>query len=117
VDIYPTLCELAGLPLPPHLEGSSFAPLVEDPKRAWKRAAFSQYPRGGGIMGYSMRTDRYRYTEWIRQGGTVEAVELYDYETDPKENTNLAVRPEHAERVAQLGALLHEGWRAARPPA
>ena len=118
VDIYPTLCELAGLPLAPHLEGTSAAPLVEDPKRPWKRAAFSQYPRGSGlgIMGYSMRTDRYRYTEWIRQGGTIEAVELYDHQADPNENTNLAVRKDHAERVSQLGAMLHEGWRASRPP-
>lgn len=117
VDIYPSLCELAGLPLPPHLEGTSFAPLVENPRRPWKRAAFSQYPRGGTIMGYSMRTERYRYTEWIRQGGATEAVELYDYDTDPQGNVNLAVRPEHANLVARLGALLHEGWRAARPPA
>ncbi|MDX9982132.1 MAG: sulfatase [Lentisphaeria bacterium] len=117
VDIYPTLCELAGLPLPPHLEGTSFAPLVENPQRPWKRAAFSQYPRGGDVMGYSMRTERHRYTEWIRRSGTTEAIELYDHETDPQENTNLAVRPEHAELVARLGTLLHEGWRAARPPA
>ena len=119
VDIYPTLCDLAGLSLPPHLEGSSLAPLVQNPARPWKRAAFSQYPRGSNlsIMGYSMRTERYRYTEWIRQGGALEGVELYDYQTDPKGNANLAGRPEHAAQVTQLGALLHEGWRAARPPA
>jgi arylsulfatase A-like enzyme len=117
VDIYPTLCDLAGLPLPPHLEGSSLAPLVQNPGRPWKRAAFSQYPRGATIMGYSMRTERQRYTEWIRQGGAIEATELYDYEADPNENVNLAVRPEHAELSARLGAMLHEGWRAARPSA
>lgn len=117
VDIYPSLCELAGLPLPPHLEGSSFAPLVAAPGRPWKRAAFSQYPRGAGIMGYSMRTERHRYTEWIRKGGALEAVELYDYQTDPQENANLAVQPEFAPLAARLGAMLHEGWRAARPPA
>ena len=119
VDIYPTLCDLAGLPLPPHLEGSSLAPLVETPGRRWKRAAFSQYPRGSGlsIMGYSMRTERYRYTEWIRQGGALEAVELYDYPSDPRESVNLAVQPEQAALVARLGVMLHEGWRAARPPA
>lgn len=119
VDIYPTLCDLAGLSLPPHLEGTSAAPLIENPARPWKRAAFSQYPRGGGlsIMGYSMRTDRYRYTEWIRRGGAVEAIELYDHQGDPNENVNLAVRPEQAELVSRLGGMLHEGWRAARPPA
>jgi len=116
VDIYPTLCDLAGLPLPPHLEGTSYAPLVEDPKQPWKRASFSQYPREGlRIMGYSMRAERYRYTEWIREGGKVEDIELYDHEKDPQENTNLAVLPAHAERVKALGQQLHEGWRAARP--
>ena len=74
VDIYPTLSELAGLPLPGHLEGTSFKPLLEDPKRPWKSAAFSQYPRkagksgAGDLMGYSMRTDRYRFTVWVDQG-------------------------------------------------
>jgi iduronate 2-sulfatase len=116
VDIYPSLCELVGIPLAPHLEGSSFAPLVGNPDRPWKRAAFSQYPRGSRIMGYSMRTDRYRYTEWIRRGGEVEARELYDHEKDPKENVNLAVQEDHAETVRKLGAMLHEGWRASRPP-
>jgi arylsulfatase A-like enzyme len=65
VDIYPTLCDAAGLSKPDGLEGASFLPLLDDPARAWKRAAFSQYPRKGQqVMGYSMRTDRYRYTEW-----------------------------------------------------
>jgi arylsulfatase A-like enzyme len=57
VDIYPTLAELAGLPLPAHLEGVSMQPLLDSPSRPWKTAAFSQYPRGQR-MGYSMRTHR-----------------------------------------------------------
>jgi arylsulfatase A-like enzyme len=118
VDIYPTLCDLADLPLPPHLEGTSAAPLIRNPQRPWKRAAFSQYPRSGlSIMGYSMRTDRYRYTEWIRRRGDIEAVELYDHQLDPNENTNLAVTEEHRDLVQRLHAMMHEGWRAARPPA
>lgn len=66
-------------------------------------------------MGYSMRTSKYRYTEWIRRGEKVEARELYDHVIDPQENTNLAVLAEHADLVKRLGSELHEGWRAARP--
>ncbi len=115
VDIYPTLCELCGLELPDHLEGTSLVPLMDDPRRPWKRAVFSQYPRGK-VMGYSMRTDRYRYTEWQGQDGVV-ATELYDHEADPGENINVAGRPENAELVAELSAMLAAGWQSALPPA
>jgi len=115
VDIYPTLCELCGLPVPEGLEGSSLAPVIDDPARAWKPAAFSQYPRGKA-MGYSMRTDRYRYTEWLPgKGGPAIAGELYDHQEDPQENVNLADRPEHATLRKQLSKQLHAGWREARP--
>lgn len=115
VDIYPTLCELCGLPLPEGLEGTSLAPVIEQPDRPWKRAAFSQYPRGK-LMGYSMRTGRYRYTEWLpRAGGEPAARELYDHQNDPQENTNLAGRPEHAELIAGLSRQLKAGWRGAVP--
>jgi len=114
VDIYPTLCELCGLPLPDGLEGTSFAPLLDDPNRPWKEAAFSQYPRGQN-MGYSMRTDRYRYTEWGRLNEKPVAVELYDHEKDPDENVNVAHLPENKELVAQLSAQLRKGWREAPP--
>jgi len=121
VDIYPTLCELAGLPLPKHLEGTSMGPLLEKPDRAWKVAAFSQYPRSHNrqrLMGYSMRTDRYRYTEWQnRATGKMVARELYDHQRDPAENRNVAEAPEHAELVKKLSAQLKAGWKAARPKA
>jgi arylsulfatase A-like enzyme len=126
VDIYPTLSELAGLPLPGHLEGTSFKPLLDDPRRPWKPAAFSQYPRGasnstGGValMGYSMRTDRYRFTQWVERDdpSRVAALELYDHQTDPQENQNVAGRPEHATLVKELAAKLDAGWKAARPAA
>ena len=68
VDIYPTLAELCKLPKPADVEGYSFAPLLDDPKQKWKAAAFSQYPRSsketGRVMGYAVRSDRYRYVEW-----------------------------------------------------
>ncbi len=122
VDIYPTLADLAGLPLPAHLEGASFKRLLEQPQRAWKPAAFSQYPRsnaGQQLMGYSMRTDRYRFTGWVHRNdhAKIDAIELYDHQTDPQENTNIAGRPEHKALVERLTAQWRAGWKAAPPPA
>ena len=121
VDIYPTLSELAGLPLPGHLEGTSFKPLLDDPKRQWKSAAFSQYPRSqkGGLMGYSMRTDRYRFTVWVSRTDhtKVDAMELYDHQTDPQENTNIAKNPANEALVKRLMEQWTKGWQMAKPPA
>lgn len=122
VDIYPTLSTLAGLPLPRHLEGVSFAPLLDDPLRPWKRAAFSQFPRlvdGRALMGYSMRTDHHRLTVWVDRGDSakIEAVELYDHAIDPQENVNIAHLPTNAALVERLLAQRRDGWRAALPPA
>ena len=115
VDIYPTLAELCGLKSPAHCEGTSMVPLLRDPKRPWKTAAFSQYPRGR-IMGYSMRTPRYRYTEWQeRRGGKVVARELYDHQADPGENANVAGDPASAAIVKKLAGIMKGGWRAAKP--
>ena len=120
VDIYPTLSELAGLPLPEHLEGTSFMPLLADPKLPWKSAAFSQYPRSSGgknLMGYSMRTKNYRFTLWVdrKNHSKVAATELYDHRIDPQENQNIAAKPENADLVKELSAQLRAGWKAARP--
>jgi len=118
VDIYPTLCELCGIAMADGLEGTSLVPVINGtattgPDGNWKKAAFSQYPRGR-VMGYSMRTDRYRYTEWLpRNGGEPLAVELYDHQADPQENVNVAARPENAELVPGLSKQLKAGWRAA----
>jgi arylsulfatase A-like enzyme len=121
VDIYPTLCDLAGLSLPDHLEGTSFKPLLDDPDRAWKTAAFSQYPRpnNGGLMGYSMRTDRYRFTVWVnsKDHSKVDAIELYDHETDPQENQNIARQPEQAALVSKLMEQWKRGWQGAKAKA
>jgi iduronate 2-sulfatase len=119
VDIYPTLADLAGLPLPPHLEGVSFKPLIDEPNRPWKPAAFSQYPRGQKLMGYSMRTERYRFTVWVGRAdhSRVEAIELYDHQTDPQENVNIARQPANADLVKRLMEQWSKGWQGAKPPA
>ncbi len=116
VDIYPTLCELCGIPLPEGLEGTSLAPLMEAPDRPWKNAAFSQdNSRRNGTMGFSMRTDRYRYTEWTSPENQLVGQELYDHEQDPGENVNLAVRKGSERLVERLNKMLHAGWKAALP--
>ena len=115
VDIYPTICDLAGVPKPATLEGTSLVPVMDNPKRSWKSAAFSQYPRAGRVMGYSMRTDRYRYTEWQKQDSDPVGIELYDYRTDPLGNVNVAALPENKELVAKLSKQLKDGWKAAKP--
>jgi arylsulfatase A-like enzyme len=113
VDIYPTLAEACGLEVPAHCEGLSMLPLVENPQRPWKAAAFSQYPRGK-LMGYSIRTERWRYTEWIeRETGSVTARELYDHSTEDTPGANLAGLAAYADTVGELSALLDRGrgWR------
>lgn len=116
VDIYPSVCALAGLPLPPHLEGTSFAPLLDAPDQPWKAAAFSQYPRGRQVMGYSMRTDRYRLTRWLKPDGTELARELYDHQADPQENENVAERSENQALVEGLTRQIQAGWKAVQQP-
>ncbi len=122
VDVYPTLAELAHLPLPGHLEGSSFKSQLLDPQQTGKTAAFSQYPRKVGpkrLMGYSMRTDRYRLTRWVDAADhdKLDAVELYDHQSDPQENTNLANLPENKALVGTLTKQQEAGWQGARAQA
>ena len=66
-------------------------------------------------MGYTMRTDRYRYTEWLSPEKALIARELYDHDRDPDENVNLAERAGNGKLVESLAKMLHAGWRAARP--
>lgn len=105
VDIYPTLCELAGLPLPAKLDGKSFVAAIADPKAATKDAVFHVYPRNA-LMGRAVRTDRYRLVEWKKIGDDPAKAqwELYDYQADPDETKNLA--NDKPEVVAKLRALL-----------
>ena len=125
VDLYPTLAELAGLPVPGFLQGTSLVPLMIDPNRPWKPAVFSQFlregiwvaPDGVEYMGYAVRTDRYRYVRWVNwKTGEVVAYELYDRLEDPGENRNLAGQPGYAEVLNRLQVVEESGWRAALPP-
>lgn len=121
VDLYPTLADLSGLPAPLGLEGTSFRPLLENPAREWKSAIFSRSDRFTRpdrkhlTAGLSVRTARYRYTEWTPvEGGDVE-IELYDLETDPREFENLGKDPAHAALRDHLARALEAGWKAALP--
>jgi arylsulfatase A-like enzyme len=109
VDLYPTLADLTGLPTPTYLDGVSLAPVLTNPAGAVKEAAFTQVRRGE-THGYSIRTDRWRYTSWDdgRQGE-----QLYDMAADPRETTNLASDPTWAATVAELRQRLRD---YAEPP-
>lgn len=110
VDLYPTLAELVGLDAPNNLEGRSMVPLLDNPAQKWKPAAYSQFPRGK-VMGRTMRTDRWRYTQW-KQGTKVVAMELYDLVNDPAGNKNIAGDSDSSAMVEELNARLENGWNA-----
>ena len=157
IDIFPSVTELAGLEVPPVcpvdnkkpltcVEGTSVVPLLNNPQKQWKKAAFSQYPRPNvglhtipnkpsfppgtseAVMGYTIRVDSYRFTEWYGFDHTtatphfddIWGTELYNH-TEPvvffnDENVNLAVKPEMKSLVEELRHMLQAGWRAALPP-
>jgi len=111
VDIYPTLCELAGLEIPAGLDGVSLKPLMTGEKKSVKDVARSQWPKpfgGEAMIGYSVRSDRYRYTMWMPRispdmpPGPVKFEEFYDYEKDPMEMVNHLATPEYTDQVASL---------------
>ena len=160
VDMYPTLCELASIDQPKHLEGHSFAPVLSDASMKWKDAAFTVYPTPAlrewaanpltkgmretyfgpliedvegriiaqqgdnwdrelfenNLMGYAMRTDRYRLVVWkdrTKPESEPLYVELYDHTTDPKETTNVA--PQQQKIVDQLMIQFNKGWEGSLP--
>ncbi len=112
VDLYPTLADLAHLPVPESLEGTSVKPVLEDPSARWEEAAFSQFPRkskDGHLMGYSVRTNDLRYTEWVNvQSGDVEAEELYDYRNGLLETTNVIDDEQYKTEIDTLRRLLDQ---------
>ena len=107
LDIYPTLCDLAGLPAPQALQGRSLRPVLNEPRATVNGMAFTQARRGPDNVnwGRSLRTSRWRCTEWDegRNG-----IELYDHDSDPGEFTNLASDPQYAGVLKDLRNLLAE---------
>lgn len=103
VDIYPSLCELAGLEKPSHLQGDSFVPLMKGETTETKDAVYARW-----IKGESVKTEQYLYTEWFDNDGNVFARMLYDHEKDPKETVNVAELPEYDEVVNELSAKINE---------
>lgn len=161
IDMYPTLCELAGVEIPDHVEGTSFALLLDNPNRPWKRAAFSQYPNPAlrewaanplsqgvretffgplieeveqriieqqgdtwdrnffenDLMGYAMRTDRYRFVVWKDHKNPDRKpifLELFDHNRDPDETRNIA--RDNPELIEKLMRQFDLGWQGNLPP-
>ena len=129
VDLYPTLAELCGIKAPANLQGQSLVPILKNPTASGRGWALTQVMRGGGaarasvttnigadgprFFGYSLRTPRWRYTEWDegRKGR-----ELYDHDADPRELTNLANDPHHAKTIEELSQQLRAAAKSTFPP-
>ena len=99
IDFYPTLADLCGLSIPEHASGVSLVPVLRDPSARPRTAALTQY-----LSGYSIRTERYRYTEWGENASM--GAELYDRLSDPAEMVNLAGKEQYAKTIAELSQLL-----------
>jgi arylsulfatase A-like enzyme len=129
IDLFPTLAELCGVKAPSNLQGQSLVPMLKDPTVSGRGWAITQVMRGGGaarasvttnvgadgprFFGYSLRTPRWRYTEWDegRKGS-----ELYDHDADPRELSNLASRPEYAKTVEELSQQVRAAAKSTFPP-
>jgi arylsulfatase A-like enzyme len=122
VDLYPTICELAGLPIPDTqahggypLEGDSLVALINDQTMQSRRGAFSRWQRGG-YVGHSMRTDRYRFTKWVKSNDEkVVIYELYDHSLDPDETINVAADVRYTAILPALEAALAAGGKTDLP--
>jgi iduronate 2-sulfatase len=116
LDIYPTLTELAKIKPPTSLQGQSLVPILQNPMEAGRGWALTQVTRGGTgdkrFFGYSIRTPRFRYTEW---DNGEKGKELYDHNEDRNERNNLAQNPKYAAEIAQLEKLLHQAIETSLP--
>ena len=97
LDLYPTLCEMAGLPIPAHVEGKSLVPILENPENQVQPVIFTRWKRGESI-----RTDTHLYTRYFSPEGNPVSQMLYDHITDPEENVNVVNLPGNRELVNQL---------------
>ncbi len=127
IDLFPTLTELCGVNAPSNIQGQSLVPMLKDPSvvgRGWAitqvtrgavgpRAAQNPNAKGKSFFGYSLRTPRWRYTEWD-QGN--QGRELYDHDKDPLEQTNLAMKPEYAKTVDELSIQIRSAAKSTFPP-
>ena len=102
VDLYPSICELANISQPTHLEGESFVNALKNPSGIYKNTALARYQKGETLV-----ADNYFYTEWNKKGKTI-AKMLYDHKIDPDENRNLAVESEYNQIVDSLSILLNQ---------
>lgn len=119
IDVFPTLCQLADLPIPKQLQGVSLVPILNDPKAMVKEVQMSQYPRnynGKKFMGYTLRSKTHRYVAWISKEklkdkntpNTPDFEELYDYPNDPHEKVNLAKKSESSKLIEYFHKKLPE---------
>ena len=124
VDVFPTLADLCAVKTPDNLPGQSLAPMLRDPAATGRGWALTQVTRGGRrarraggdaepFYGYSLRTPRWRYTEWDEGR---EGRELYDHDADPGELKNLAEDPALATTVAELSTQLRDAVKTTLPP-
>lgn len=119
VDLFPTLCDLTGIPIPQNLHGLSLKPVLANPSAPWREGAFSQYfkakPGVGKVLGTSLRTDRYRYTEWRKNDhtGKLEDITLIDFQGNP--HKNIAADPAHTGLIKKLSKLTKASGGGLRP--
>ncbi|BDS05076.1 iduronate-2-sulfatase [Oceaniferula spumae] len=115
VDVFSTICEMVSVPVPKNLDGISLKPLLEDSEKHLREVAVSSYPRYNGRMGYTMRDKRYRYVAWVKNDNLMKPLEslgvtldeeLYDYQKDALETTNMAKDVEMAAVIKTFRARL-----------
>ena len=108
IDIFPTLCELAGLEMPTQLHGESFVKLMRKPDQDFKEVIYTRY-----IRGESIKTDQFLYTEWFDKENEYLGRMLYDHYNDPNENFNISEFPRNELLVDSLNKVLHREMKAA----